>query len=1118
VASPSRVSSCLMVLAILPVVGVLPDAMEHPIEVAGRPEAPIPPTASGLTQDPDESLFLTLDPLDAPRELGELPLVQEPPAEPAPLAVLVSGRDPLRPTTGSAVGKSAVETLTTRDDGTVAEWERMAEQDQAEARASATIQGRTLLVGGGLFVLVVLGIAAAVARRADRARTRLQASRERFRALFQNAPTGTARVAVDGRFQEVNPALVELLGYPPGEILTMTVEELTHPEDWPNELGPIGDLLRGRRERFQVRKRYLRADGSVVPARTTVSAVRSPNGRVRYYVAQIEDVSAEEAAKRRTRQALDRLEATLDATPIALFEMNPEGRVLRWNTAAEEVFGWTEDEAVGQVLPSFPRDDMATFHRLRTSILAGGRLDGVEVMQRRKDGTMLPIRAYGGPVEDPDGEVVGIVGLAEDIGDEKEREEELRSLNRALRFVSESNMAVVRSRSREELLERVGRTALETGGYAHVWVAYRRDDGQGLELFQRAPEEGSPLDILKLPDLLDELRGPRAVSVAFVVQSLAGGEERWHALFEERGYGSLAMLPFPETGSEAESGFLVLAHRDPQAFDRAELSVLEELTSDLEYGLGISVLRSQLTLISSAVESLELGVMILNARAEGYPVTFANAGLGRLVGCDPEELLDRPGTWALGPDTDPELRQELEKALEAGRPCQMVLQAHRDSGETFWDRVTVSPVQEEGRELAHLVCIQEDVSEKKRMGEELEHRSRLVAVGELAGGVAHDFRNILTAAQGLAQLSLQAENLPEEIRENLHDLTQVVGRGTAVTERLLALSRRGTNEPRPTPLSTLLTEIVSVVGHTLRDDITLQHDALEDDELHVHLDPDQFTQALFNLVRNAEQAMPRGGRLSLSTTHPVPEAVWDDAPPRAIHGGGEEWVYLSLTDTGVGMDAETLQRAFDPYFTTKPSGEGTGLGLAAVVGVMDRMDGHIWMTSTPGVGTVAHILLPLTEPPEEESAARKDEASLPSRRRTGTILLAEDDPSVLRVFTLGLERLGLEVIPTLDGAEALARFEEDPGAVDVVVTDGIMPHISGAGLASGVWDLRPETPVVVTSGFGSAELRQDFPDAPPGPLVFLPKPLEIEELKNALMPFLSNGTVVDDSSASSPPS
>jgi len=236
------------------------------------------------------------------------------------------------------------------------------------------------------------------------------------------------------------------------------------------------------------------------------------------------------------------------------------------------------------------------------------------------------------------------------------------------------------------------------------------------------------------------------------------------------------------------------------------------------------------------------------------------------------------------------------------------------------------------------------------------------------------------------------------------------------------------------------------------------------------------------------------------------------------HGAGKEWIYLGLSDTGVGMDAETLKRAFDPYFTTKPSGEGTGLGLAAVVGVVERMEGRIWMTSTPGVGTVAHLLLPPTEAvdaSEGEASAEEDAAAPAPGKPTGTILLAEDDPSVLRVFTRGLERLGFTVIPTEDGAEALAEFEKDPAAVDVVVTDGVMPRISGAGLADRVWHLRPETPVIVTSGFGSAELRHEFPEDPPAPLIFLPKPLEIDELRDALAPLLPNGHDASEPPASS---
>jgi two-component system cell cycle sensor histidine kinase/response regulator CckA len=435
----------------------------------------------------------------------------------------------------------------------------------------------------------------------------------------------------------------------------------------------------------------------------------------------------------------------------------------------------------------------------------------------------------------------------------------------------------------------------------------------------------------------------------------------------------------------------------------------------------------------------------------------------------------------------------------------MTLLNYRESGDTFWNRLTVQPVQDDTGEVAYLASIHEDVTETRRLAQELEHRSRLSAVGELAGGVAHDFRNILTASQGLVELALERIPPEHDAREYLSELRTVTVRGSRVTERLLALSRSGGSDPTVEFLRPLLQEIASLVSHTLRDDVVFSVEAPGETQIPVELDRDQFTHAVLNLVRNAEQAMAQGGELTLEVHFPV-KAGSPDWWPVDLTPAPDTWVRITVRDTGPGMDPDTLSRAFDPYFTTKAAGEGTGLGLSSVYGAVESMGGRIWLESEPGEGTAAHILLPTLDPERitvEEGGRSAGGQAADGRYEVGTILLAEDDETVLSVFRRALENGGHRVRAAPDGRTALELFEDDPGGVDLVVTDGVMPQVSGAELAIRVWKRRPGTPVLVTSGFGAEDLRAQFPDEPGGPLIFRPKPLPLEELMDAVEELLS---------------
>jgi signal transduction histidine kinase/DNA-binding response OmpR family regulator len=357
----------------------------------------------------------------------------------------------------------------------------------------------------------------------------------------------------------------------------------------------------------------------------------------------------------------------------------------------------------------------------------------------------------------------------------------------------------------------------------------------------------------------------------------------------------------------------------------------------------------------------------------------------------------------------------------------------------------------------------------ERAEEQLRQSQKMEAVGRLAGGIAHDFNNLLTVIGGHAQLLL--EELPPDTaaRREVETIANAADRAATLTAGLLAFSRKQVVHPRVMALDQLLRSMSGLLRRMLGENITVSVRSASDVG-HVHVDPGQMEQVVMNLAVNARDAMPQGGRLTLSLENVTLEA----APGETVPPGA--YVLLAVSDTGVGMTAETRARAFEPFYTTKPAGKGTGLGLSTVYGIVTQSRGDIRIESEPGHGTTFRIYLPRVDGPAEPTPVT-DATSLPVG--TETVLLVEDEEAVRRLAATALRRLGYTVLEAADAARALAIFEEQRGAVDLVVTDVVMPGMSGPALAERLRGIQPAVRVLFVSGYAE--------EAPEGP-AFLAKP------------------------------
>jgi len=367
-----------------------------------------------------------------------------------------------------------------------------------------------------------------------------------------------------------------------------------------------------------------------------------------------------------------------------------------------------------------------------------------------------------------------------------------------------------------------------------------------------------------------------------------------------------------------------------------------------------------------------------------------------------------------------------------------------------------------------------DITERKRAEEalrasqlQLQQSQKLEAIGQLAGGVAHDFNNMLTAIMGYTDLSLRRVGLENPIRRNLEETKKAAERAASLVRQLLAFSRKQILEPKVLDLNEVVKDMQKMLTRLIGENIKLAT-RLETDLGSVKADPCQVEQIIVNLVVNARDAMPRGGRVTIETANISLDAQTAAKHVAVIPG---EYVMLAVSDTGNGMDQETQARIFEPFFTTKEVGKGTGLGLSTVYGIVKQSGGNIWVYSEPGFGTVFKVYLPRIDDATANNIAKQaQESNAP--RGTETILLVEDEDVVRGLTRKILMQAGYNVLDARSGDEAIRLCATHAGPIDLLLTDVVMPEVSGKEVADRLLELRPTTRVLFMSGYTDEAIVQ----------------------------------------------
>ncbi|MCP5058859.1 MAG: PAS domain S-box protein [bacterium] len=458
-------------------------------------------------------------------------------------------------------------------------------------------------------------------------------------------------------------------------------------------------------------------------------------------------------------------------------------------------------------------------------------------------------------------------------------------------------------------------------------------------------------------------------------------------------------------------------------------------------------------------------------------VLYVNPHFESVLGYSPDEMLGRhPGEMLAAPPLQP--APPVDDRMESGHRSE-IENRHRD-GHSVWQEVVASSYRTPDGEERWILAGR-DITREREERERLRVAEKLESLGVLAGGVAHDFNNLLTVIAGYA----------DELDEGVpaREIRRATQRAASLTGQLLAFGRQQVLKPQRMTLDRLVTDLREMLTSLIREEVSLEL-RLDTADCCVEVDPSQIQRVLVNLASNARDAMPDGGSLRIETRKT--EVEGEQATAIGVPAG--TYAELTVADTGTGMAPEIQERAFEPFFTTKEVGEGTGLGLASVYGIVEQSHGGIQLSSTPGLGSEVALFFPRIDEMVSLDEAEQTRPASAFVARGQRVLVVEDEESVRRLVRDNLRRAGFEVLEAKDGPAAL--LEAASGRVDLLISDVVMPEMRGPDLAAQLRLAQPELPVLFVSGYSDRQL--DLSESGDVPTSFLAKPFSLAEMRNAV--------------------
>jgi PAS domain S-box-containing protein len=796
------------------------------------------------------------------------------------------------------------------------------------------------------------------------------------------------------------------------------------------------------------------------------------------------------------------LDAVFAAQTDGVFVCDANGRVIQTNPAMTALFGFDLtgmglDEIITKVRLATDLDSCAPCHALLGETIIGAEhVTGERIVE-----------ISSAPIRDHAGAIAGAVTICHDITNRKRHEADREAMMGLLRLLNSPS-------DTKELIGTATGLLRDWSGCETVAIRLRGDDFPHIEtaglpaenvdaekyLCARAADgnpgledQGNPASECGCGDVLSERAEQPRFWTNSVSRLLAEDREaeQWSGMRTcclIEGFESVALVPL--RSSRRTFGLLQFADKRPDRFTPDSISQLERgaasLAIALEQRRAQDELRASEERYRLISENTTDVISLMDVDSGRY--IYVSPSAQHVFGYSPDEIMAKTPGATLTPESFELANRrmtEVVTAFRAGKSAPTAvhqLDHIRKDGTVIRTEVLTTFLPSRDGRGGALLVVARDITARAHVEARLMEAQKLQSVGRLAGGVAHDFNNLLTVINGYSNLVLQDLSPDDPVRESIVEIAVAGERAAALTAQLLMLSRRQVVRPKVVNWNDIILEVEKMLGRLIGEDIRLRS-ALSPELGRVLADPGHLHQVLMNLAVNARAAMPNGGTLLIETTNVFLEEGAAEQHPDMAPG---PYVQLDVSDTGTGMTKEVLEHVFEPFFTTKKAGEGTGLGLATVYGIVKQCGGSISVHSEPGMGTRFRISLPRIEAPD---AQREDPQPLSSVvRGTETVLVVEDQEQLRKMVTRVLRGHGYQVYEAANPAEAIHYAEGNDSPIDLLLTDVVMPGMSGCELAERLKLPRPTMAIMFMSGYSERALLDRVEGA------YLAKPFSPETL------------------------
>ncbi len=880
-----------------------------------------------------------------------------------------------------------------------------------------------------------------------RAEETLRKAEAEYRTIFENTGMATIILEEDTTISLANAEFEKLTGY--------TRDEIENKRRW-TEFVVKEDL-----ERMLYQHRLRRADAKAALKQYEFRII-DKHDQIRDCLLTVDMIAGTKRSiasflditeRRQTEQKAAQLAAIVESSDDAIIGKNLDGSITSWNRGAEKIYGYAASEVIGKpisILFASGLEDDAK--QILEKIKSGEPVEHYETVRRRKDGRDIHMSLTVSSIRNYKGIIVAASTIGRDITDRKQAEDALQQSEEQFRTLVESAPDAI-------FIEVGGRFVYLNDAAIHMYGAASEEELSGHAIIGRIHPDHRA-NVLERIRFIDEERKPTPLM-------------------------ELKHVKLDGTTVYAESHAVPIKYRK----SKAALVFVRDITERKKNEEALSISEERYRRL---FEDASMG--IFRVTLEGKLIDV-NPAFTLMFGFDSqEEVKSQVNDVAVDLFVDPSRRHEIVRMmLDTKRPVHAESLYRRKDGSTFTADLHAWAVRDKEGKLLYLEGFVEDISERKRAKEEKEkleaqlfQAQKMESVGRLAGGVAHDFNNMLGVIIGRAEMALQQDVSNDKLKHHLDEILKAALRSADLTKQLLAFARKQTAVPKILSLNDTISGMLQMLRRLIGEDIDLLWGP-ELDLWKVKIDPSQVDQILANLAVNARDAISGVGAITLRTENVViDDSNWADTP-EFIPG---EYVLLTVSDNGSGMSEEVRSNIFEPFFTTKEIGKGTGLGLSTVYGIVKQNDGFIYVESEPGKGTTFKIYLPRFE--AETAHVPSGEINVKRLTGTETILLVEDDEAILDLGKMILENLGYTVLAAQTVVDSISLVKEHPGDIHLVITDVVMPEMNGRELAEKLRVIRPNLKCLYMSGYTADVIaHRGILD---GGLNFIQKPFRRDDL------------------------